>query len=216
MGAGPRTCLPCSPEHHGDMVRANSFCMRGLEGMPGFWDWRERTQTATAAELAVEDTPLEPVELYTTTAMVYGMVEPEGRRMSDILNSSSQLPIRDPRSTSMVNGVPGTDGDGWTSVATEDILVVMPPEHVSPRQLRVNRRQHRVRINTGPYVVIGNAHLPPGVGLDAYALQRRLRFLAVTNAVIYSNVDPALERMAKVVLVNISPIQELTEVLTIS
>ena len=33
---------------------------------------------------------------------------------------------------------------------------------------------------------------------------------------VYSSVDPALERRAEVVLVNIGPIQELTEVLTIS
>jgi hypothetical protein len=184
--------------------------------MPGFWDWRERTQAATAAELAVEDAPLEPVELYTTTAMVHGFVEPEGRRMSDILNSNSQLPIRDAQSTSVLKGLAGSEGEGWGTIATDDILLVMPPEHISPRQLRVNRRQHRVRIAIGPYQVIGNAHVPPGMTLDAYALQRRIRFLAVTQAVLYATVDPAFERMAKVVLVNVGPATELTEVLTIS
>lgn len=184
--------------------------------MPGFWDWRERTQTATAADLAVEDAPLEPVELYTKTSMVFGMVEPEGRRLSDILNSNSHLAIRDPRSTSMHHGVDGSEGDGWTPLATDEILLVMPPEHESTRQLRVHRRQHRVRISTGPYVVIGNAHVPPGVGLDAYALQKRIKFLAVTRAAVYSNADPALERMARVVLVNIRTVEELTEVLTIT
>jgi hypothetical protein len=184
--------------------------------MPGFWDWRERTQTATAAELAVEDTPLEPVELYTKTAMVYGMVEPEGRRLSDILNANSHLAVRDPRSTSMHYGVDGSEGEGWTPIVTDEILLVMPPEHASPRQLRVHRRQHRVRITTGPYVVVGNAHVPPGVGLDAYALQKRIKFLAVTQAAVYSNADPALERMAPVVLVNVRTVEDLTEVLTIS
>jgi hypothetical protein len=184
--------------------------------MPSFWDWRERTQTATAAELAVEDTPLEPVELYTTSSMVVGMVEPEGRRLSDILNANSHLAIRDARSTSLHDGVDGSEGEGWMPLATDDILLVMPPEHLSPRQLRIHRRQHRVRITTGPYVVIGNAHVPPGVGLDAYALQKRINFLAVTQAAVYSTVDPALERMAQVVLVNIRTVEELTEVLTIS
>jgi hypothetical protein len=184
--------------------------------MPGFWDWRERTQTAFAADLAVNDTPLEAVELYTRTAMVYGMVEPEGRRLSDILNSNSHLAIRDPRSTSMHSGVNGSEGDGWTRIATDEILLVMPPEHESPRQLRVHRRQHRVRITTGPYVVVGNAHVPPGVGLDAYALQKRINFLAVTRTTLYSTADPALERIAPVVLVNIRTVEDLTEVLTIS
>jgi hypothetical protein len=184
--------------------------------MAGFWDWRGKGQAATATEMAVEDAPLEPVELYTKTAMVFGMVEPEGRRLSDMLNSNSRLAIRDARSTSLHDEVDGSEGDGWTALAIDDILLVMPPEHVSPRQLRIHRRQHRVRITTGPYVVIGNAHVPPGVGLDAYALHKRINFLAVTQAAVYSNVDPALERMARVVLVNIRTVEELTEVLTIS
>lgn len=184
--------------------------------MPGFWDWRTKTQTANATALAVEEAPLEPVELYTKAAMVFGFVEPEGRRLSDILNSNPHLSIRDARSTSVINGVDGTEGEGWTTLATDDILLVMPPEHASPRQLRIHRRQHRVRISTGPYVVIGNAHVPPGTSLDAYALQRRVRFLAVTQALVYSIDDPALERMARVVLINVGPIEDLTEVLTVS
>jgi hypothetical protein len=183
--------------------------------MPGFWDWRTRSRTAAAATGA-EEPRLEAVELYTVTAMVYGEVDPDGRRLSDILNSNSDLAIRDPRSTSMYDEAPGSRGQGWRPIAVDDIRLVMPPEHLSSGQLRVNRRQHRVRIRTGPYVIIGNAHLPPGVDLQAYALQQRIRFLAVTKALVYSTQDPALERIAKVVLVNISPIEELTEVLTIS
>jgi hypothetical protein len=183
--------------------------------MAGFWDWHQRTQTA-AAELAVEDAPLEPVELYTKTGMVFGYVEPEGRRLSDMLNAGSHLAIRDARSTSLHLGINGTEGDGWMPMATDEILLVMPPEHVSPRQLKIHRRQHRVRITTGPYVVVGNAHVPPGVGLDAYALQKRIKFLAVTQAAVYSTVDPALERMARVVLVNVGTVEELAEMLTIS
>lgn len=183
--------------------------------MPGFWDWGKQSSAATAP--AIEPVPaLEPVELYTKHAMVFGYVDPQGQRLSDILNSNSHLSIDDARSTSMLNAAPGSAGEGWTSIATDEILLAMPPEHVSSRQLRVNRRQHRVRISTGPYVVIGNAHVPPGVGLDAYALQRRIKFLAVTSALVYSTLDPALERMAKVVLVNVGPVAELTEVLTIS
>jgi hypothetical protein len=184
--------------------------------MPGFWEWRGKPHATTATALAIEQVPLEPVELYTGSAMVFGLVDPDGRRLSDILNSTSHLSIRDARSTSVINGVEGSEGEGWTSVATDEILLIMPPEHVSPRQLRINRRQHRVRIVTGPYVVVGNAHLPPGIDLDAYALQKRIRFLAVTKAVVYSTDDAALERLAQVVLVNIGPIAELTEVLTIS
>jgi hypothetical protein len=183
--------------------------------MAGFWDWRSKPATV-AAPVVAEESALEPVELYTATAMVYGEVDPQGRRLSDILNANSHLAIRDPKSTSVIAHVSGTVGEGWTPIAAEEILMAMPPEHVSPRQLRVHRRQHRVRITTGPYQLVGNAHLPPGAELHSYALQRRIKFLAVTDVSAYSTVDPAFERMAPVVLVNVGPIEELTEVLRIS
>jgi hypothetical protein len=184
--------------------------------MPGFWDWRGNGKSGAAALATEPALELEPVELYTANAMIFGQIDPQGQRLSDILNSNTRLSIRHARSTSMLPDVPGAAGQGWDAVATEDILLAMPPEQVSPRQLRVNRRQHRVRITTGPYVVVGNAHVPPGVGVDAYALQRRIKFLAVTKAVIYSTSDTAFERFADVVLVNVGPVAELTEVLTIS
>lgn len=184
--------------------------------MPGFWEWRAKPQGVTAAAAVLDEPQLEPAEIYTKTGMVFGMVEPEGRRMSDILNSNSHLAIRDPRSTSLHSSVDGTQGEGWTSLPTAAILLVMAPQRTSPRQMRIHRRQHRVRISTGPYVLVGNAHVPPGSDLDAYALQKRIKFLAVTQAAVYSNVDPAFERMAQVVLVNVRTADDLTEVLTIS
>ena len=78
--------------------------------MAGFWEWRGKAQTATVAELDIKEALLEPVELYTESGMVFGFVEPEGRRLSDMLNSNSHLSIRDARSTSMINGIEGTQG----------------------------------------------------------------------------------------------------------
>jgi hypothetical protein len=183
--------------------------------MARFWEWQARP-TAGAAVAVEEASPLEPVELYTRTAMVFGLVAPEHRRLSDILNSNSTLALRDASSTSLINGVEGSYGKGWTSVGTDEILLVMPPEHASPRQMKVHRRQHRVRIRTGPFQITGNAHVLPGTKLDPYVLQTRMRFMAVTSAEVSSTADPAWERRAAVVLVNVGPIQDLTEVLTIS
>jgi hypothetical protein len=120
--------------------------------MAGFWDWRTSSSARVASPPVAETTAaptLEPVEIYTATAMVYGLVEPAGRRLSDMLNTNGSLAIRDARSTSLVTGVEGTDGDGWSRLPTDEILFVMPPKHESPRQLRIHRRQHRVRIETG-------------------------------------------------------------------
>lgn len=187
--------------------------------MAAFWDWRSTPGASVATRPGVADTPepkLEPVEVYTATAMVHGLVEPDGRRLSDILNSNSVLAIRSARSTSLVAGVDGTEGTGWSRLPTDEILFVMPPPRVSPRQLRVNRRQHRVRIETGQFHVVGNAHVLPGIQLDPYVLRTRMHFLAVTDAHVSSMGDPAWERSAPVVLVNVRPVAGLREVLTIS
>lgn len=186
--------------------------------MARFWEWRTQPDPAGAVmtTAADEKSSLEPVELYTPTALITGMVAPEGRRLSDILNGNSQLPVRDARSTSLFSELDGSAGGGWTPVSVDDILLAMPPEHASSRQLKIHRRQHRVRIRTGPFSFFGTAHVLPGTKLDRYVLQSRMRFLAVTNAHVYSEADPAWERRARVVLVNVRPLEDLTEVQTIS
>jgi hypothetical protein len=186
--------------------------------MAAFWDWRT-TSSATVAPPPVTPAPettLEPVETYTPTAMIHGLVEPEGRRLSDILSSNSVLAIRNARSTSLLSDVDDSETTGWSRLTTSEILFVMPPKHESPRQLRVHRRQHRVRIETGQFQIVGNAHVLPGIRLDPYVLRTRMHFLAVTDAHVSSLGDPAWERSALVVLVNVRPVAGLREVLTIS
>lgn len=186
--------------------------------MAKFWDWQSSStpDTRGATAVAAPSLALEMVEIYTFYALVLGEVDSAGRRLSDILNSSSHLAVRNARSISLVNGVGGSEGKGWTRVGTEDILFAMPPEHVSPRQMRIHRRKHRIRIETGPYVVTGNAHVLPGIRLDPYVLRSRMRFLAMTDVHVSSTTDPVWERNARVVLVNVKPLKDLTEVLTIS
>jgi hypothetical protein len=187
--------------------------------MATFWDWRTPSgaNVATPPALQAAETTLEPVEVYTPTAMIHGMVEPEGRRLSDILNSNSVLAIRNARSTSLLSDVDGSDTSGWSRLPTDEILFVMPPKHESARQLRVHRRQHRVRIRTGQFRIVGNAHVLPGIRLDhPYVLRSRMHFLAITDAHVSSLGDPAWERSAPVVLVNIRPVEDLKEVVTIS
>lgn len=185
--------------------------------MTAFWEWRGRSTVADRpSSVAPEKDALESVELYTRYAVILARVAPDGRRLSDILNSTARLAVRDANCISLLPNIDGTQGEGWTSVSTDDILFAMPPAHTSPRQMRVHRRQHRVRIQTGPYVVVGNAHVVPGIALDPYVLRSRMRFLALTQAHISSVTDPAWERQAQVLLMNVQPIEDLKEVLTIS
>ena len=186
--------------------------------MTGFWDWRGSSTSVSdgAAALAAAQIALEAVEIYTSHAMLPGRVAPEGRRLSDILNATSHLPVRGVHSIGPMDAIDGTDGGDWTSISTEDILFAMPPKHASPRQMRINRRQHRVRIETGPYVLVGNAHLLPGTTIDPYVLRSRMRFLALTQVHVASRADASWERIAPVVLVNVRPLTDLTEVVTVS
>jgi hypothetical protein len=186
--------------------------------MAAFWDWRAASGAAVATppRVDVEEPAFEPVEIYTETAMVHGLIESQGRRLSDILNSTDVLAIRNARSTSLVADVEGSAGTGWSRLATDDVLFVMPPPRVSPRQMRIQRRQHRVRIETGQFAIVGNAHLLPGIPLDPSVLATRMHFLAVTDAHVMSLGDPVWERGASVVLVNVRPVAGLREVLTIS
>jgi hypothetical protein len=187
--------------------------------MAGFWDWRASSGVAVAEPAMAEVAPelnLEPVEIYTATAMVNALVEADGRRLSDILNANSVLAIRDARSTSLLADVEGSEGSGWSRLPTDKILFVMPPQHESPRQMRVHRRKHRVRIQIGQFHIAGDAHALPGIRLDPYVLRQRMHFLAITDAHVSSMAEPVWERSAPVVLVNVRPVQDLREVLTIS
>jgi hypothetical protein len=187
--------------------------------MAGFWDWRAGSGAAVADPGVLERdliSTLEPVEIYTATAMVNGLVEPEGRRLSDMLNANSVLAIRDARSTSLLSNVEGSEGSGWTRLPTDEILFVMPPGRESPRQMRIHRRKHRVRIQIGQFHIAGDAHALPGIRLDPYVLRQRMHFLAITDAHVSFMAEPVWERSAPVVLVNVRPVQDLREVLTIS
>lgn len=82
--------------------------------------------------------------------------------------------------------------------------------------MSIYRRQHRVRIATGPYVIIGHAHVQPGIKLDPYVLRSRMYVLALARARVVSTIDPVWERAAAVVLVNVQLLTDLTEVITIS
>ena len=186
--------------------------------MGNFWSLRRRgiETDGSAAVQPVEH--LEPVEIYTVGALLTGVVAPHGQRLSDMLNQGSVLRVRDTNLTAYQAGVqiPAAEGGAWHSVDTSDILFVMPPEHLSSRQLRIHRSRHRVKLEVGDFEVTGTAHMPPGTALDVYVLRTKTRFVALTHASAYSRTDPAWERSASVILVNVAHAADLKEVLTIA
>jgi hypothetical protein len=199
-------------------IRCDPTSEAGSTLVSNFWNFRRQPATQGSAAIAEEAAQPEPVELYTSAALVTGSIMPEGRRLSDILNGSSLLRLRQPHLTPYRAGLQleRTGEAEWRSVDTADVLFVAPPEHTSARQMRVHRKQRRVRIAAGDFEITGVAHVPPGNDLAAYLRRSGVRFLPLTNAVAYSRADPAWERVAPVLLVNAKHMSDVTEVVTIA
>jgi len=186
--------------------------------MRGFWSVpRPSAALATSEPITpTEDAAAEAVELYTADELVTGFVPARAQRLSDILNSAVSLLVLRPKRTDLREG--GAQEVDATSMAlpTSEILLAMPPQWISNPQLRVHHRRSRVRILTGRYEVVGSAHHLPGTTLDPYVLRTRIRFIAVTDATLRTTRQPWIERSAPVVLVNVGPIQELEQVITVA
>ncbi len=139
--------------------------------------------------------------------------EPSGSQTSS--TALSLLVLRPKRTDLSERGAQEADA---TSMAlnTSEILLAMPTAWISNPQLRVHHRRSRVRILTGRYEVVGSAHHLPGTTLDPYVLRTRIRFIALTDATVRTTCQPYLERSAPVVLVNVGPIQDLKQVITVA
>ena len=134
-----------------------------------FWNWRRGPTTATSGSAAVAmASELAPIELYTADTRIVGWVAPGGRRVTNLLNDRDELRLWHPSpgpldATPNAKTPPDTDTGEWDSVAAAQVLLAMPPEWRSSRQLRLHRRLRRVAMTVGPFTVTGNLHLHPGV-----------------------------------------------------
>ena len=182
--------------------------------MPGFWSWKRKTDAADAEVAAVEPAAIrEPVEIFTADRIIRAQIESGGRRLSDIVNGTYDLPIFDPQSFAF-DGTPlGEDSfEGEATISTDDIRVILPPERVSNRQMRIHRRRRRVEARLGELFIAGSVHLSPGAELNPMAWRKQMRFLPLTQAYVRREEEPTLEREADVVIINVGPIRELREV----
>lgn len=133
---------------------------------------------------------LEPIRLIFEDADLAGWVRTEGQRMTDILQAGEPF--------SFLPG--GGDQSQWIEVVPDDVVLVVPPPHVSPPDLRLPRNQHGVAIRAGAYRVAGTAHLRPGEQDDPI-LRATRRFLALTAATFGRDDEP--DEPAEVVIVNL-------------
>jgi len=115
-------------------------------------------------------------------------------RLSDRLNRDGSIRIA---------RTPDPDDLDWTEIDPRGALLIVPPFHEPDRR----RYQHRVRrplvAHVGPYQVQAMAHLISGIRLDPYIVRTGRTFLAVTQALVTSELVPALEDRHPVLLLNV-------------
>lgn len=185
-----------------------------------FWNWRRGpTPSATqgSAALAASTPDLVPIELYTLESRIVAWIAPNGLRVTDVLNSRTEVRLWRP-SPGPLNEKempsPGTDpqeaadSGEWHSLQTKHIVLAMPPEWRASRQLRLHRRLDRAAVIAGPFSITGNIHLTPGVDIGAHLL-RIQPFLPLTDAHILHNAEPHFEHVVSVVIINSQHVSEI-------
>jgi hypothetical protein len=183
-----------------------------------FWNWRRgggSPATSGSAALAT-GTDLAPIELYTADTRVVGWIASGGHRVTDLLLAVDELRLWQPRGGGDdLADTPVLEGNGeWRSVLTEDVVVVMPPEWRTNRQLRLHRRIQRVASDAGPFTVTGNLHLPPGAPFpEPFHVQA---WIPLTEAHLLHHGDPAFEHVVSVVIVNSAHITRLVPLVSLA
>jgi len=133
---------------------------------------------------------LEPIRLILEDADLTGWVSTQGQRMTDILQAGEAFLF-----------LPATgDPRQWTEIFPDETLLVVPPPHVSPPDMRLPGNQTEVQVRAGAYRVAGTAHLRPGEQDDPI-LRATRRFLPLTGATFGRENEP--DEQAEVVIVNL-------------
>jgi hypothetical protein len=177
-----------------------------------FWKTqRALVQAHASPPLDVEET-VDPVELYTAEGRVIAQIATQGERMSDILNRGGSIRLYRPSFSPYLEGGLREDVPWWIAMDVERVDLAIPPVHVSPPHLRRHMRQRRVEVHVGPFIVTGNAHVPPtAFEVAAYVHRLRLHFLPLTSVAISHRQEPRFDRDADVVLINADAIQAIRD-----
>jgi hypothetical protein len=172
---------------------------------------RAEADAAPQATASRTDSTVPVMVLETAEHTFLAEVEPEGERVTDILNREGRLPVVESEGPA-AEAVPRSvfKSSQWQSLALDDVLVVVPP----PQRPRPDRRLHRppqpVELRVGPYLVTGRLHAPPGTRAVAWILRTNPRFVPITAAEVRGP-HPPVERRATVVVVNLRRVDSLHE-----
>jgi hypothetical protein len=147
---------------------------------------------------------LQPLLLFRRSRVESGWIDPEGQRLTDLLNRQEALRL-------LLAGEEGEPAD-WVSCRVGELLLVAPPPRPTDPSRWLPRRRRRVGLRVGPYRVVGTAHMPPETEVEDFIAQRRQRFLPLTQCrVIMRDAEYAPD----VAIVNIAHVHEVEHLITI-
>jgi hypothetical protein len=142
---------------------------------------------------------LEPIRIFLNDSDLAGWVRPQSERTTDILQRGVPL------SFLPAGAQPGE----WMELATDQILMLVPPPRTSPRWMRAERQLEQIAIRTGPYTVTGTAHLRRGQEQDLY-LRASHPFLPLTDAT-FATAQDATPHQVETLIVNLNWVEEFRE-----
>lgn len=133
-------------------------------------------------------------------------IETDGGRITDLLSAADLLRLR---RAATEEDLP-RDG-ARTKIDLDQLLVVVPPHRATDRARRLHRSPQEVRVRVGPYLVIGAAHLPPGVRPTAFLMRHPQRFLPLTRVMIRHVGGGREETSVPVAIVNLGVSESLRD-----
>ena len=121
------------------------------------------------------------LDAYAADFRLYGQVEFGEGRLSDQLNSTAELLIRDAHLEDLADGHVVAMPE--LTVAHDELCAVVASGPRGDAARRLNTRTAHVEVEVGPYRVVGRVHGPPTVDPFASVL-RRAAWLPLTEATV--------------------------------
>lgn len=126
---------------------------------------------------------MRPIEFvgFAGDCTISGKLTMFGERLTDFLNGQERFRVHHLQCQSLVDGhsVPLDS----LSVARDDLLAVVATGPRGSEKQRVHLKVNRLQVSIGPYLILGQAHVEPGVDPLASVLQRE-PMIPLTNATI--------------------------------
>lgn len=123
-----------------------------------------------------------PLTAYSDDCRIVGRLELDHGRLSDLLNDRAEILLRDVQLESLDDGrlvdLPEL------TVAREELCVVEAAGPRGEQSRRIRTREHRLQVQLGPYLILGQLHTLPGADPFASVL-RRGPMVPLTNATLF-------------------------------